>query len=605
MWRVYTLDTRSVRFWRYSYSNGWKSFALSANTQSLDQSRIPYSWPNLIPLVGPDLESPVDDGRNEARARRDPSDQVTAHGSSWIVRHPSHRASTGRNWDVCHPPHRGRRGRNRGRPLFRPPRPLWEGYFGLTTYILARCSLSFHPCHVMLRPRRAALTRRGPCPCAFYSAHRLSPSHAGRGPCWRLPLATPPLARPAVARHARPTARHVRHGHQRRGAAGLAPHRHPARKRRHRPMVPLTVVLEIMVAPPPRATCGLPTLLATSLTLVLFPATMLITIAPPEAMGMAVVDAPALVFTPAPGELGAPTINTSTLLVPRSLIMTVPPPGTGVTLTPRGRTTSTAGEADVGFISRAATAATATAKTTTERWKNDMVMGGRGGGGGRDAFWGEDRGRQRRAALGSGAEWRWGAGGRVVAGQSSVGERRGGPSEVVPPLQTTFMRSVGQGGSSVPAGGGGHREPRGAAALSPTCPRAHQSRRALNDRSHSPPGRQGAPHTDCPYPRLPVAATAAAAAPPWQPPRVLRSADSALLSRRAPPASLLPSVHAWCTEGAPVNCTPQPRRRTQWRGSPLRKRRAVGGERADDGGVGEINPRFCGARTVVGNNLPE
>jgi len=32
MSRVYTLDTRSDRFWRYSYSNGWKSFALSATT---------------------------------------------------------------------------------------------------------------------------------------------------------------------------------------------------------------------------------------------------------------------------------------------------------------------------------------------------------------------------------------------------------------------------------------------------------------------------------------------------------------------------------------------------------------------------------------------
>jgi len=58
------------------------------------------------------------------------------------------------------PPHRGRRGRNRKRPLFRPLRPLWEGNFVLTTHILARCSLSFHHCHVMLRPRRAALTRR-------------------------------------------------------------------------------------------------------------------------------------------------------------------------------------------------------------------------------------------------------------------------------------------------------------------------------------------------------------------------------------------------------------------------------------------------------------
>ena len=31
----------------------------------------------------------------------------------------------------------------------------------MTTYILARCSLPFHPGDVMLRPRRAALTRRG------------------------------------------------------------------------------------------------------------------------------------------------------------------------------------------------------------------------------------------------------------------------------------------------------------------------------------------------------------------------------------------------------------------------------------------------------------
>ena len=64
--------------------------------------------PHARPLLCPDHAltratalrqySHADDGRNDARARRDPSDQVTAHGSSWIVRHPSQRALPCRNW---------------------------------------------------------------------------------------------------------------------------------------------------------------------------------------------------------------------------------------------------------------------------------------------------------------------------------------------------------------------------------------------------------------------------------------------------------------------------------------------------------------------------
>ena len=86
----------------------------------------------------------------------------TAHpGSSGT---PLKEPSQAEIWLGCHPPHRGRRGRNRGRPVFLRWRPLSEGHFALTTHILARWSLPFHPGDVMLRPRRAALTRRGLCP---------------------------------------------------------------------------------------------------------------------------------------------------------------------------------------------------------------------------------------------------------------------------------------------------------------------------------------------------------------------------------------------------------------------------------------------------------
>ena len=53
------LDTRSVRLGRYSYSDVGKSVVLSANTQWLDQSRIPYSLPKLIPLVRPAVNAPL------------------------------------------------------------------------------------------------------------------------------------------------------------------------------------------------------------------------------------------------------------------------------------------------------------------------------------------------------------------------------------------------------------------------------------------------------------------------------------------------------------------------------------------------------------------
>jgi len=49
-----SVDTNSARFGRYSYSDVWKSVALSANTQWLDHSRILYSRSKLIPFVRPD-----------------------------------------------------------------------------------------------------------------------------------------------------------------------------------------------------------------------------------------------------------------------------------------------------------------------------------------------------------------------------------------------------------------------------------------------------------------------------------------------------------------------------------------------------------------------
>ena len=65
-----TLDTRSTRFGRHSYSDVWKSVELPANTQWLDQSRIPYSRSKLIPLVRPGIELGTHDLRERSPHRR-------------------------------------------------------------------------------------------------------------------------------------------------------------------------------------------------------------------------------------------------------------------------------------------------------------------------------------------------------------------------------------------------------------------------------------------------------------------------------------------------------------------------------------------------------